>query len=77
MARSAEAARALVERVLALPYEGSVRWRAGSQNEEVIALARSLDAAHTRTHRHMRRGDEALLASDWSRLFAKASFAVG
>ena len=77
MARSAEVARALAGRALALPSEAPVRWLIAGQNREAVALAQALGGVPDRTWRHMRKGDEAELGSDWSTLFAKVSLAVG
>jgi hypothetical protein len=77
MARSSDVARALVRRTLSLPYEGPVTWLVAGQNAGAVALAGEVGGAPGKTWRHMRRGDAAALASDWSQLFAKASLAVG
>jgi predicted N-acetyltransferase YhbS len=77
LARSPRVADALARRALALPYDGKVMWLVAEQNAGAIALARSLGATRTRAWRHMRRGPNALLTSDWSTLFAKVSLAAG
>jgi GNAT superfamily N-acetyltransferase len=77
MALSPEIARALARRTLTLPYEGRVTWLVAAQNRDAVATAEALGGVAGRTWRHMRRGDGALLASDWSSLFAKMSLAVG
>jgi GNAT superfamily N-acetyltransferase len=76
MATSTDAARALLRRTLTLPYEGEVTWLVAGQSSAARALAERVGGSPTRTLRHMRRG-AALLESDWSSLFAKASLAVG
>jgi GNAT superfamily N-acetyltransferase len=77
MARSTDVARALARRTLALPYEGAVTWLVAGQNRDAAALALAMGGVPVGTRRHMRRGDAAQLASEWSSLFAKASHAVG
>ena len=77
MARSPTIARALACRTLSLPYEGRATWLVAGQNRNAIALVQALGGVQGRTWRHMRRGDDSQLASDWSQLFAKFSLAVG
>jgi Acetyltransferase (GNAT) domain len=77
MARSTDVARVLFRRTLALPYENGVTWLVAYQNRDAVALARELGGVPARRLRHMRRGDPASLASDWSTLYAKVSLAVG
>jgi hypothetical protein len=62
---------------MTLPFEGPVTWLVPSQNAAAMKLAEEIGGAPARTWRHMRRGPDALLASDWSSVFAKASLAVG
>jgi hypothetical protein len=62
---------------MALPFEGRVSWLVPGQNAAATKLAEAVGGAPTRTWRHMRRGSGALLESDWSSLYAKASLAVG
>jgi GNAT superfamily N-acetyltransferase len=77
VAASPAVARALLRRAMALPFEGRVSWLVPGQNAAATKLAEAVGGAPTRTWRHMRRGSGALLESDWSSLYAKASLAVG
>lgn len=76
-ARSSGVARALLQSALVLPYESRVSWFVAGQSEEAGRLARELAGSPIRRWRHMRRGAEASLPSDWSSIFAKASLATG
>jgi GNAT superfamily N-acetyltransferase len=77
MARSPAIAASLARKVFALPSADSLLWLIAGQNENALALAESLGGVRARSWRHMRRGNGALLTSDWSSLFAKVSLAVG
>jgi GNAT superfamily N-acetyltransferase len=77
MARSRDVAHALARRTLRLPYNDPVTWLVAGQNPDALALVRALGGTLGRTWRHMRRGNDAELTSDWSSLFAKVSLAVG
>ena len=77
VARSSDVARALLRHGLTLPYESRLTWFMAGQNREAASLARELAGEPLRRWRHMRRGDETALASDWSTVFAKLSLATG
>jgi ribosomal protein S18 acetylase RimI-like enzyme len=77
IALSAEVARALVRKVLALPFEGPVTWLVADQNPDAMDLARAEAGESIKSWRHMRRGKATALGADWSRVWAKGTLAVG
>jgi GNAT superfamily N-acetyltransferase len=78
MARSAAIARALVTRSLTLSFDGErVTWLVPEQNGAAAALASAMGAGPVRQWRHMRKGEESALGSEWTEVFGKASLAVG